>query len=69
MDPLESDLARINADEVMARIRSDSVRTVKPGEPLDAKGVSARETKPYAWLFLYLLVGMTILERFMIRKG
>ena len=69
MDPIESDLTPVNADEVMARIRSDAVRIVKPGEPLDAQGVSARETKPYAWLFLYLLVGMTILERYMIRKG
>lgn len=69
VDPAESDLARIEPEELKARLGSGSVTVLAPGVSVDEDAARTVEKKPLAGALLVMLVALAVLELFLIRKG
>jgi len=69
VDPEESDLTRLDQDEIKARTGAKEVKVVGAGARLDSESAAGRESKSYAWLLLWGVIGLAVLERALTRKG
>jgi len=68
VDPAESDLERLDADEIKARTGARSVTLLGADAPAGPDAAEMVETKSYASLLLFLLVAVAIVERGLARK-
>ncbi len=68
LDPAESDLTKLGKAEIESRVKSGNVTVTAADEPLEASGQESEEKVPFAWLFLYLMVGALIIERALMKS-
>lgn len=69
LDPAESDLTRVSADDIKAWIKASAVRVLSPNDPLDPEAPPVKVKKSYEAYLLWLLIGLAIFERALTRKG
>lgn len=69
VDPAESDLTRISVEEIRALTRAKSVTLVGGDDPEEADENEITVKKSFARWLIWLLAGLAVLERALVRKG